>query len=430
MHDSNKNQDTFDEDLDEFDDEFDDDLDFEEDWDDESDLEEGLIKEQQTPETVTPPTDSKDTASEETAEPPENIDESQASQKFGSKQTSDPDRFPKTKKKRPLMLIIAILVAILAISLTTYNTLRPSLAPTLLPVIKLPGSFVGQNDDSFIGDAQKRIDEIMEKRALESGATEDLMKPFEEEGNIQDNSQKPPQNTADNSVLTPLPTSFESNADELPSLEEALKKVQLNENDSTTMELSGDSGLLDDAPLINPFSDNAPLIDTFDEPLHLGTDQVVNDIRIIDAPEIQDTQAANLEKEKAESEAKTKAAAEETARNVAREAQARAEAKLEAKLEAEKKAKIEAVRKAKQAATATKKKTSVAKTQNTTKASPAPKWEIRGIRPGRAVLYDKVSGDIEAVEPGSKIQGLGRIKEISKKHGRWVVLGSEGNVTQ
>lgn len=61
---------------------------------------------------------------------------------------------------------------------------------------------------------------------------------------------------------------------------------------------------------------------------------------------------------------------------------------------------------------------------------PEPQWEIRGANPQAAVLYDKTSKETRTVEPGNTVKGLGRIKSIHKKDGKWVVAGTSGNVTQ
>ena len=430
MQDSDKDKNTFDDNLDNLDSEnldFDADLDFENDWEDDADLDE-LLAEAGEPSAES----SKDLSTEELIEPLEKNLE----QKFGSKQKSEPDNFPKAKKKRPT-LIITILVIFLAVGLTAYNTLRPSLSPTLLPVIKLHGSSVEKNDDNFMNDAQKRIDEIIEKKNTERSAKDDLMEPFEAKDNVQDASKNDNSSVEDVSVLTPLPTNFDNSTDDLPSLEEALEQVLLGAEEGVNIELSDGSELIDDGSAVDPFSENA-LLDTINE-----DPPTLNDVETIDSPETLELQSIDSppfpsdDQNNAETLAfeqeEALALKEGEARKAAQEAQERKKAEETAaktKIEAEKKAKEEAASKAKQAAASAKEKASSAKTKKVVKTSSTPIWEIRGIRPGRAVLYDKVSGDIEAVEPGSKIRGLGRIKEISKKHGRWVVLGDKGNVTQ
>ncbi|MFP4385666.1 MAG: hypothetical protein ACLFRA_00485 [Alphaproteobacteria bacterium] len=63
-------------------------------------------------------------------------------------------------------------------------------------------------------------------------------------------------------------------------------------------------------------------------------------------------------------------------------------------------------------------------------SAPQPKWQIRAIQPGRAVLYDAKSGNIEAIETGNSVDGLGRVMAITKQDGRWVVIGSNGKVSR
>ncbi len=51
-------------------------------------------------------------------------------------------------------------------------------------------------------------------------------------------------------------------------------------------------------------------------------------------------------------------------------------------------------------------------------------WIIRAAQPGRAVIYDKKSGEMKSVEVGNVVDQVGRIKSISKSSGKWVITGT------
>jgi|GEM_PF-2190223 len=472
MHNSNKDSGTFNDNLNEFDDdlEFDDDFGFEEDWDDDEDLGQNPTNKEHILDEHTPPTNleentsrSEDTnldtnlssasACEEKSNESTKFYHQKTEQKSSFERNMAPESTVKKKKKRPFILLVTILIIILAIGLTAYNTLRPSLAPTFLPIIKLASSPDEQNDNNLIDDAQKRIDEILEntKEKKSLATNEDLMRPFEEESNVPDQNSLQTISAAEEnldiiSVLTPLPSDLEEGKIELPPLDIALEQVHLDKEETIALELFDDTELVNDEIVQDPFSSNDSLSnESLEEnslPELVSEDAPnVNEITIVDSTKTQDLSIIDsdlrsenqsdpdnlaLENAKAMAEAQAK---EEKAK---KEAQARmeAEAKEKAKIEAEKRAKEEIARKTAQAAKTAKEKAPVIQKQKTVKVTPAPKWEIRGIQPGRAVLYDKVSGDIEAVEPGNNIRGLGRIKGISKKYGRWVVFGTKGNVNQ
>ncbi len=59
-----------------------------------------------------------------------------------------------------------------------------------------------------------------------------------------------------------------------------------------------------------------------------------------------------------------------------------------------------------------------------------PKWKLRSAKPGSAVLYDSRTGGVKTVETGDVVRGLGRIKSISKVGGKWLVDGTQGDVSQ
>lgn len=51
-------------------------------------------------------------------------------------------------------------------------------------------------------------------------------------------------------------------------------------------------------------------------------------------------------------------------------------------------------------------------------------WIIRAAQPGRAVIYDKKSGEMKSVEVGNVVDQVGRITDISKSSGKWVITGT------
>ncbi len=430
MHDSDENPNNLDKEIEEFDAE--DDF-FDGDWEDLDDIDPNELAEiPETPRTdadiIGTPYDSIE-VSHTHMQTPEHT--------FGSKEKTEPLKTAKTRKKRPVTLLVTILIIILAVGLTAYNTLRPSLLPDSVPVIKIPGSPEDQNSE-FIDSAQKRMNEILEKEKREREAANnlsenDLNRPFEE----QDSAQSA-------SVLTPLPNDLDEKLSDLPPLEDTLEDIRLGEEELVSTELSGDSELIDSEEVIDPFSDNAPVEETPEEGpyiIDVGTTELkaVGSSESLAPPSIDDVFSSELpdneesneeiiaiEKEKAEEEARKAAqkAEEEEAQKARQEAKEAAARKAEQEAIARAKAEEEAKAKA------AKQKAPAPEVNKTVKSAPAPQWEIRGIRPGRAVLYDKVTGNIEAVEPGSKLRGLGNIKEITKKDGRWVILGSEGNLSQ
>lgn len=59
-----------------------------------------------------------------------------------------------------------------------------------------------------------------------------------------------------------------------------------------------------------------------------------------------------------------------------------------------------------------------------------PKWELRSAQPGRAYVSIKGSNDVQVIEKGDTLHGIGKILSISNKNGLWVVQGSNSNITQ
>lgn len=59
-----------------------------------------------------------------------------------------------------------------------------------------------------------------------------------------------------------------------------------------------------------------------------------------------------------------------------------------------------------------------------------PKWELRAAQPGRAYIGIVGSKDVQVVETGDTLQGIGRIESIAIEQGIWVVKGSNGVIKQ
>ncbi len=57
-------------------------------------------------------------------------------------------------------------------------------------------------------------------------------------------------------------------------------------------------------------------------------------------------------------------------------------------------------------------------------------WTVRAAQLGRAVVYDKSSKEMKSVEVNDTLSGIGRIKSIQMKNGRWVITGTKGQILQ
>ncbi|WP_435640649.1 alginate biosynthesis protein AlgP [Micavibrio aeruginosavorus] len=76
----------------------------------------------------------------------------------------------------------------------------------------------------------------------------------------------------------------------------------------------------------------------------------------------------------------------------------------------------------------------------TLKAEPKPKpvarqaqsvqWVLKGAQPGRAMVARAGESEMRTVEVGDSLPGVGRISSIAYENGRWVVIGSEGRISQ
>ena len=60
----------------------------------------------------------------------------------------------------------------------------------------------------------------------------------------------------------------------------------------------------------------------------------------------------------------------------------------------------------------------------------APEWTLKSAQPGKATISTAGSNDLENIEVGSVVRGLGRIESIDVENGRWVVRGTQASVSQ
>lgn len=77
---------------------------------------------------------------------------------------------------------------------------------------------------------------------------------------------------------------------------------------------------------------------------------------------------------------------------------------------------------------ATPKKQSAPK--KTAPAVSAASWELRAAQPGRAWVSRKGQREMQSIEVGSTLGGIGRITRIEYAGGRWTVFGTQGEIRQ
>lgn len=71
-----------------------------------------------------------------------------------------------------------------------------------------------------------------------------------------------------------------------------------------------------------------------------------------------------------------------------------------------------------------------ARQQAAATAQQAGNWELRAAQPGRAWVSRSGSRDMQSVEVGQTLPGIGRITAISYQAGRWIVAGTQGQIRQ
>lgn len=58
------------------------------------------------------------------------------------------------------------------------------------------------------------------------------------------------------------------------------------------------------------------------------------------------------------------------------------------------------------------------------------RWELRAAQPGRAWVSKPGQRDMQTVEVGQNLSGIGQVTAISYQNGRWTVYGSQGQIQQ
>lgn len=64
------------------------------------------------------------------------------------------------------------------------------------------------------------------------------------------------------------------------------------------------------------------------------------------------------------------------------------------------------------------------------KVIPLPKWDLRSASIESALIFDKLSGNVLQIGIGSSVKGIGRVKTIEKRDGKWTVVGTTGVIQQ
>ncbi len=63
-------------------------------------------------------------------------------------------------------------------------------------------------------------------------------------------------------------------------------------------------------------------------------------------------------------------------------------------------------------------------------AAARSRWELRAAQPGRAWVSKPGARDMQSVEVGQTLAGIGRVTAISFTNGRWAVTGTQGQILQ
>lgn len=67
---------------------------------------------------------------------------------------------------------------------------------------------------------------------------------------------------------------------------------------------------------------------------------------------------------------------------------------------------------------------------NTHPVKQKPIWILRSANSTKAVIYNKVSGDLKTVVVGDTVEGLGRIQSISEQNSLWVIKASKSSLSE
>ena len=57
-------------------------------------------------------------------------------------------------------------------------------------------------------------------------------------------------------------------------------------------------------------------------------------------------------------------------------------------------------------------------------------YELRGASNGQAVIAQRGTQNLQTVNVGSVVRGLGTIRSIALENGQWVIRGTSGTVRQ
>ncbi len=76
------------------------------------------------------------------------------------------------------------------------------------------------------------------------------------------------------------------------------------------------------------------------------------------------------------------------------------------------------------------KKSVLKKKASPVKPATTAKWELRGARPGEAMVGKSGQAELQTVRVGDSITGIGQIQSISQTGGRWIIQGSAGSISQ
>ena len=71
-----------------------------------------------------------------------------------------------------------------------------------------------------------------------------------------------------------------------------------------------------------------------------------------------------------------------------------------------------------------------APTQTKTRKAASVPWVLRSAKTGEAVVSRKNSDALQTISVGSSLSGIGRVQSISNATGKWVVIGTQGTITQ
>ncbi len=69
-------------------------------------------------------------------------------------------------------------------------------------------------------------------------------------------------------------------------------------------------------------------------------------------------------------------------------------------------------------------------TRSAAATAPSPKWELRAAQPGRAWISKSGSSEMQTVDVGNDVPGIGRVTSISYTNGIWIIQGTQGKITQ